>query len=195
MSTNNSISDFYLTAKEYCKLVEYTSETSKIDFISKAQKILSFTYLKASLVQKPNEIGEGEVEKFVQEEDWQYIKNNVSDLIGSADRFIEVLLPEELDPENHEEVRLSESFADIYQDLKDFITSYEIGNEEGLQASLYECIFNFEKFWGQRVLAILSYLHNYLYNRELYEEDEYSANTQQTDIDTKNWLINQRFEE
>jgi hypothetical protein len=161
---------------------------------SKAQKILSLVYLRASLIEKPSEIPDGEVEKFVQEEDWIYIKTNVSDLIGNADRFIDVVLPEELDPENHEEVRLSESFADIYQDLKDFVTSYEIGNEDGLQASLYECMFNYEKFWGQRLLAILSYLHNYLYNQELYEED-IDSDESQTDIDTTNWLINQRFEE
>lgn len=196
MGTNNSINDFYLTATEYCKLVEYTSDANRQDFISKAQKILSLVYLRASLVQKPSDVGDGEVEKFVQEEDWVYIKNNVSDLIGIADRFIDVLLPEELDPENHEEVRLSESFADIYQDLKDFVTSYEIGNEEGLQASLYECIFNFERFWGQRLLAVLNYLHNYLYYIELFEEDQdASDNKSQTDVDTTNWLINQRFEE
>ncbi len=196
MSPNNSIDNFYLTASEFCKLVEYTSETDRVDFISKAQKILSFVYLRASLIEKPVEIAEGEVEKFVQEEDWIYIKNNVSDLMAGADRFIDVVLPEDLDPENHEEVRLSESFADIYQDLKDFVTSYEVGNKEGLQASLYECIFNYEKFWGQRLLAILSYLHNYLYNSELYEEEEHdSNNNNQTDINTTNWLINQRFEE
>ncbi len=199
MNKNNSITDFYLTASEFCKLVEYTSETDRTDFISKAQKILSLVYLRASLIEKPSEITEGEVEKFVQEEDWIYIKNNVSDLMAGADRFIDVVLPEELDPENHEEVRLSEGFADIYQDLKDFVTSYEIGNEEGLQATLYECIFNYEKFWGQRLLAILGFLHNYLYSTELYkeeEEEEYNSNeTHQTNVDTTNWLINQRFEE
>ncbi|NJO91859.1 MAG: DUF5063 domain-containing protein [Chloroflexia bacterium] len=110
----------------------------------KHKKILSLVYLRASLIEKPGGTFEGEVEKFVQEEDWIYIKNNVSDLMAGADRFIDVVLPEEMDPENHEEVRLSEGFADIYQDLKDFVTSYEIGNEEGLLASLSECIFNYE---------------------------------------------------
>ena len=48
MSTNNSIDEFYLPAVEFCKLVEYTTETNKLDFVSKAQKILSFVYMKAS---------------------------------------------------------------------------------------------------------------------------------------------------
>jgi len=196
MSENNSIEEFYLTAVEFCKLVEYTTDANKLDFISKTQKILSFVYLKASLLVKPEEVLEGEVEKFVQEEDWIYVKNNVASVIGNSDRFIDVVLPEELDPENHENVRLSDSYADIYQDLKDFVTSYEIGNTEGIQAALYDCLLNFEKFWGQRLLAVLSYLHNYIYNIELYEEDEPDhIKTNQQGTDTTNWLINQRFEE
>ena len=116
--------------------------------------------------------------------------------MGSTDKFIDVVLPEQIDPENYENVRLSESFADIYQDLKDFATSYEIGNPDGLQATLYDCILNFEKFWGQRLLATLGYLHNYLYNIELYEDEDYDQNeTDQQNTDTTNWLINQRFDD
>ena len=116
--------------------------------------------------------------------------------MGHSDRFIGVVLPEELDPENYEDIRLSDGFADIYQDLKDFVNSYEIGNDNALTAALYECVTNYEKFWGQRLLAILCYLHNFLYHSELYEEDEYrpTSPNEQEDNNT-NWPINQRFEE
>jgi len=193
---SNPILEFFLTANEYCKLLEYSTDLSKPDFISKAQKILSFVYLKASMLSKPDEMEDGELEKFVQEEDWIYIKNNIANLLGSTDRYIDIILPENLDPENYENVTLSECFADIYQDLKDFVTTYEIGNEDGIQAALFDCLINFEKFWGPRLLASLSYLHNLLYSNELYDEDEFDdENTNRNDIDTSNWLINQRFEE
>lgn len=193
---NNPVFEFFLTANEYCKLLEFSTDINKSDFISKVQKILSFVYLKASLVQKPEEIEDGELEKFVQEEDWIYIKNTVANLLGPSDRYIEIILPENLDPENYENVTLSECFADIYQDLKDFVTTYEIGNEEGIQVALFECLMNFEKFWGPRLLSSQSYLHNLLYSNELYDEDEFDNDeTNQRNIDTSNWLINQRFEE
>lgn len=188
-----SVDEFYLTASEYCKLVEYTSEINKIDFVSKTQKLLSFVYLKASLIDVPEGEFEGEAERFVQEEDWIFIKNNVTKLLGSSDRYIELILPEGVDPENYENIKISEGFADIYQDLKDFVTNYEIGNDDALKASLINCLFNYEKFWGQRLLGIMAYLHNYLYNKELYDDEEFLSTD--NDSDTSDWLINKRFEE
>ncbi|MDF1548873.1 MAG: DUF5063 domain-containing protein [Bacteroidales bacterium] len=198
-SKNEQISpvlEFFITANEYCKLLEFSNHANKLSFISKIQKILSFVYLKASLLVKPDELEDGELEKFVQEEDWEYIKTSVAKILGSSDRYIEIILPENLDPENYENVSLSECFADIYQDLKEFVTTYEIGNQQSIQLALFECLLNFEKFWGPRLLSGLSYLHNLLYSSELYDEDELKDNDQNNqEIDTSNWLINQRFNE
>lgn len=193
---NKSINEFYLTASEFCKLVEYTSDTNKMEFISRAQKILSFVYLKASLIKFPYSEYEGETEKFVQEDDWIFVKNNVAKILGFSDRFIELVLPDQADPENYENIKLSECFADIYQDLKDFVTGYEIGNEDGVIASLTNCQFNFEKYWGQRLIGTLAYLHNYLYSSELYDDEEFSKDELDNDNnDTSDWLINRRFED
>ena len=146
------------------------------------------------MLRAPSEIIEGDIEKFVQEEDWTYVKKNVTNVLGANDIFINVILPEEIETENYEEISISESFADIYQDLKDFVVSFEIGNDDGIKATLYECLLNFEKFWGPRLLAVLSVLHNFLYNSDISDEsEENGGNNPDDDIDTSNWLINQRF--
>ncbi len=188
---NNLISEFYVSANEYCKMLEYTSDYDKDNFLSTAQKIASLVYLKASLLPKSEEFFEGELEQFVQEEDWIYIKNNVSDVLESSDVLIEVSLPEGIDPDNTEDMRLSDVFADVYQDLKNFVSFYEIAKQQDLKYALYDCINNFEQLWGQKLLSILITIHNILYNNLLASID--NNNFFNKDADTSDWLISQKF--
>ncbi len=188
---NKLISEFYVSASEYCKILEYTSDYNKNSFLSTVQKVSSLVYLKASLLPKSDEFFEGEVEQFVQEEDWIYIKNNVANVLESADVLIEVSLPEGIDPDNTEDMRLSDVFADVYQDLKNFVSFYEIAKPEDLKYALYDCIENFEQIWGQKLLAILMTIHNMLYNNLLADNEDNDFNQ---DVDTSDWLISQKFE-
>ena len=131
------ISEFHLVANEYCKLLENVSSFSKRRFISDAQKILNLLYLKASLIEKPEyQDDDIETEKFVTENDWLFIKDLVSSKLASNDTYIDLVLPENIDPENYEAITLSECFADIYQDAKDFSSSMELGNDESIRISL-----------------------------------------------------------
>ena len=192
-----TIQEFYLAASQFCKLLEEVSAFPKRVFLSNVQKILSLIYLKASLMMKPDESDSGEPEKFVQENDWIFIKDQISTKLALSDKFIEIPLPEGTDPENFETITLSESLADIYQDLKDFSTNFEIGNDEATLISLYVCLDNFEKFWGIRALVCLTAIHHFLYNEETFEDETDDAQDKQTNpfsIDTSNWLINKRFD-
>ncbi len=195
---NNPINEFYLSAREYCRLVENTEEITKLDFLSKTQKILTLIYLKASMLGRPDETQEEEVEKFVQEEDWSLIQIAVANKIGKSDRFIEVILPENGDPNNLESESLSDCLADVYQDLKDFVSIYEFEVPDALLASLYVCISNFEKIWGPRLLAILINIHSIINGTETIEDENLAANENYDSMnksDTSNWLINQRFDQ
>jgi len=192
-----NIKEFYLVASEFCKLLENTVSLNKISFLSNSQKLLNLIYLKASLIEKPKDIEEGEAEKFVQESDWVFIKDLVSSKLALSDKYIELSLPENLDPDNFESITISECFADIYQDLRDFATNYEIGNSEVILASISECIENFEKFWGIRALSVLVSIHNLIYGGEVFDDElidnNDTDNSNTNSIDTSNWLINQKF--
>jgi hypothetical protein len=195
-NNENNIKEFYLVTSEFCKLLENIVAIPKQYFLSNTQKLLNLTYLKASLLEKPLYNEEDESEKFVQESDWLFIKDQVSLKLGLSDKYIELMLAENYDPENIEAVTLSECIADIYQDLRDFSTNFEIGNKEAISASLYECLDNFEKFWGIRVLAVLTSLHNLIYGGELLDDESIENNNDNSNsdnINTSNWPINQRF--
>jgi hypothetical protein len=193
----NKIKEFYLVTNEFCKLLENTATFTKLDFLSSTQKLLNLLYLKASLIEKPKVIEEGEAEKFVQESDWVFIKDLVSSKLALSDKYIDLTMPENYDPENIEAITLSECFADIYQDIRDFSTNYEIGNSTGILVSLFECLENFEKFWGIRVLATLVSIHNLIYGGEVINdeliEDNKKVEHKKEETDTNNWIINQRF--
>ena len=191
-----TINEFYLVTYEYCRLVENISSLSKRSFLSNVQKILNLVYLKACLIERPDLNVEEEPEKFVSESDWLFIKEQLSLKLSSSDKFIDLVLPENSDPENYEAISLSECFADIYQDLKDFSTAVEIGNEDAIQCSLYECIENFEKFWGIRALSALISIHNLIYGEDLSDDETSATAVDESDInpiDTSNWIINKRF--
>lgn len=196
ISGKNQVDDFYLAAREYCRFAETTQEKTKLEFLSGAQKLLSLVYLKASLLEKHDESLEEDAEKFVQEEDWSYIQNSVSNKIGSSDRFIDVVLANNADPDDLESENLSDCFADVYQDLKDFVLNYEIGNPDSLIAAIGNCSFNFEKYWGPRLLAILVNIHVSIYGYDTDEDEDFSENTgiqSNKKSGTDNWIINQRF--
>ena len=64
---------------------------------------------------------------------------------------------------------ISEDLADIYQDLKDFISVFQLGLNETMNDSLVICKEHFEEFWGQRLVNTMRALHDVKYNST--EED------------------------
>jgi len=48
---------------------------------------------------------------------------------------------------------------DIYQDVKEFVSSYNFGNEEVMNDAVAECKSHFEEFWGQRLVNVLRAIH------------------------------------
>ncbi|RLD77197.1 MAG: hypothetical protein DRJ10_12365 [Bacteroidetes bacterium] len=193
-----NIDDFLLVANEYCMLIESMTEFSKKEFLEKTQKILSLIYLKASVLPVPEDSEDLYVEKFVQEEDWQFIQNGLASKLGSHESFFEVLTPETQETENNESISLSEGLTDVYQDMKDIVTLNEIANAESMVGGLLDCKINFERYWGPRLLAVLPIIHNIIYGAESLEDEEdnsISKLDENSNKDTDGWLINQRFDD
>ncbi|MEN8119022.1 MAG: DUF5063 domain-containing protein [Bacteroidota bacterium] len=194
----NIVKDFLLVANEYCMLMENMAEYSKKELLEKVQKILSLIYIKASVLPVPAEGDELYVEKFVQEEDWQFIQNGLAGKLGSRESFFEVFTPDSLETDNAEDISLSEALTDVYQDMKDIVTLYQLGNEESLEGGLFDCKINFERYWGPRLLAVLSVIHNIIYGTEnLEDEDDNSTDksVKNEKPNTDNWLINRKFDD
>lgn len=192
---SQNITEFVIVASEYCTFVENTLRFSKKDFLEKSGKLLPLIYLKARLLPKFESIFDDDNEKFVNEEEWDIIQEAVQKKLGLHDEYREVY-----DPLTHEQLEqstaaISDNLADIYQDLKNFVTLYNIGTEEIMNDALWECQLNFEEFWGQKLLNALKAVHNVYFGEDDLEEDEENSLTESDlddDIDTSNWILSKR---
>lgn len=193
---SQGVTEFVTVAGEYCSFVENTLRFKKIDFLDKSRKILSMIYLKISLLPKFETIFDDENEKFVSEEDWDFIHESVKKKLGYHDEYREVF-----DPLTHEQLEqstasIADNLADLYQDLKNFVSLYNIGTEEIMNDALWECQLNFEEFWGQKLLNALKAIHNVLFSGDdLGDEDEEQDDNTNNEIDTSNWFLTKRQED
>lgn len=159
---SKSVIEFVSIANEYCNLVEQIFETEKKDFVDHAVKILPLMYLKGMVLPELELISEDLVEKFVTEEEWETINNDVANILLDDNTYTEVFDPiDEMD--EVKEVNLSENFADIYQDIKDFVSLYHQGTLESMNDAIVECKNNFKQYWGQRLVNALRVLHHINY--------------------------------
>jgi hypothetical protein len=190
------VTEFVTVAGEYCSFVENTLRFTKHDFLDKSRKILSMIYLKMSLLPKFDAIFDDDNEKFVTEEDWDFIHDAVKKKIGFHDEYREVF-----DPLTHEQLEqstasIADNLADLYQDLKNFVSLYNVGSEEIMNDALWECQLNFEEFWGQKLLNALKAIHNVLFSGDdLSDEGEEQDDNSNNDIDTSNWFLTKRQED
>ncbi|MCF8295547.1 MAG: DUF5063 domain-containing protein [Bacteroidales bacterium] len=169
MIYSKEVVEFLTVAAEFVRYVESLSKTSKQSLFNVSQKLLPLLYLKTAMLPAVTPLEEDELEKFVTEENWNFVKNSVSKILGEQDVWMVVNEPLMQLEDEGISVCISECYADIYQDLSDFIQSYRMGNESIMNDALFVCKQNFEQFWGPRLLATLSTLHHLIYGKE--EED------------------------
>ena len=159
----NSI-EFVTVAAEYCSFIERSRGADKKLFVDTALKILPLLYLKASLIPECELIGEGDLEVFVTEDDYEYVRLAVAHVMGAQDDYLEVFHPDMAYSDTPIKKTISEDLADIYQDLKDFIGVFQLGMNVTMNDSLCVCKDHFAEFWGQRLVNTMRALHDVKYN-------------------------------
>ena len=158
---SKNVIEFATVANEYCSFIEAVDQFPRKEFITRIQKLFPLLYLKAALLPEPDiEISDEAPEKFVGEEDYNFILRKLEEKMGQFDAYQEVFDPSIQYSEEALESSISENVTDIYQDLKDFILSYRIGTLEVMNDALWECRTNFEQYWGQRLVNGLRAIHS-----------------------------------
>jgi hypothetical protein len=72
---------------------------------------------------------------------------------------------------------ISENIADIYQDVRNFVSVYQYELTEQMNDALYVCRDNFRTYWGQKLVNVLRPLHSLLYtNSERLDDEEEDIN-------------------
>jgi hypothetical protein len=187
---SHNVIEFVAIANEYCKYAEHASELKGDEILRIMQRILPLLYLKASLLPSLEPFFEEGNEKFVTEADWNQVHDTIGRILGSADDF-SAEMGEKLDDTGIPmPVSLSENFADIYQDLKDFILLYQTGTEEIMNDAVWECKMNFETIWGEKLLNVVRAAHRFLYSGKVIEDVADDSGKEERETDE--WFISKR---
>lgn len=194
---NEQVTEFVTRAAEYCTFVENTGNFSKRDFIRKALSLLSEIYTRMMQMPALENVTDAVNEKYVTENDWNTIYQKVSTKLGYHNDYLDIFDPVTKEEEEVSVASLGDNFADIYQDMKDFITLYSMGNEEVMTDALWECQMNFEEYWGHKVLNALRILHRiYFGGEDLEEESEEQGEEQDSEEQERdNWLFKKKQEQ
>ncbi len=192
---SEEVIEFVRQAAAYCTWLENSATQSRKPWFEKLRTILADLYHQALKLPTVEAIYPGENQKFVKEEDYNRIRGLVRKKAGQWDEYPEVFDPQEPIEELEITARISEDCADIYQELKDFITLYHIGSHEVMNDALWEARENFDRLWGQKLLNVLRVIHRLLTFADLSEEEEEDTEDKAAPRNTDDWFITKRQED
>jgi len=170
MVYSKNVIEFVTVAAETCLFLENVSSCSRVDFVIKSTNLLSLLYTKTLLLEKPESVFDDQPERFVTEQDYQYVKEGVETLLGNDNIYLEVFHPQMKYSDTPIAAFISEDLADVYQELRDFATNYRLGVEDVMNDALVVCLEAFVEHWGQKTLNALRALHALRYSDDFLSE-------------------------
>ncbi len=168
---SKNVVEFVTVANEYCNLIEKVHHFPAMQNLQNLRKILPLLYLKATMLPENEKVLEDELEKYISEFDYNLLLQRWLSSLGEHDSFYEVFDPDIQFGEEMVTSGISENLLDIYQDLKDFTTSYSLGDESIMNDSLNDCAQHFEDFWGQRLVNVLRAIHKLVTDRTEFDDE------------------------
>jgi hypothetical protein len=180
---SNAVIEFATAANEYCQFAEQAATFEKSQFIEQSLNILAQLYLKASALPQTEKIHDEPNERFVTEYDWTFVRNGIQSILGDDDFYFDNYDLEMNELPEPATYSISEHLADIYQDAKDFVELYKIGDDSISNDAIYDCSINFKYYWGPRLLHALRMLHYFAF---LKTNDDPAFKTERN---AENWFI------
>lgn len=159
-----TVIDFVTVAVEFCAFLEKEETVSRENWIDKMLKLLPLMYIKASLLPQTVEVNDESPETFVKEEDYVRVAAVVSSIMGEEDVYLDVFVEDMKYSERPISAFVSENIADIYQDVRNFVSIYQYGLTDQMNDALLICQQNFKSYWGQKLINVLRPLHSIFYN-------------------------------
>ena len=155
--------DFVTVSVEFCSFLEKMEVTSRTEWCEIMLRILPLLYVKASLLPPVVDLEDELAEVFVSHEDYMLIANQVASVLGEEDVYLDVFVEDMKYSDRPVSSFVSEDIADIYQDIRNFVSVYQLGLEETMINALKVISENFRLYWGQKLLNVLRPLHTLVY--------------------------------
>jgi len=175
METNSisskNVMEMLTVANEYCHFIEKAHQYELHDVLNYLQKIAPLLYLKGCLLPEVEVQVPEANEKFVNEESYEIIFNELRNKFKPKDEFWTLDLTVQNDNEPVKE-SLAEQLSDVYQDLKDFVLLYGKGTEAAKENAVSDCKLFFDTHWGYRLVQAQKYLHHLINGDKKNKQDQ-----------------------
>lgn len=155
--------DFVTIGVEFCSFLEKMEVKSRTEWAKTMLRILPLLYVKATLLPSVEVIGDQMAEVFVKEQDYMLIANQVASVLAEEDVYLDVFVEDMKYSDRPISSFVSEDIADIYQDIRNFVSVYQHGLEETMVFALNDIAENFRAYWGQKLVNVLRPLHALVY--------------------------------
>lgn len=155
--------DFVTVSVEFCSFLESGEISNRNEWMLTALRMLPLLYVKATLLPPVEIINDGFPETFVTEQDYIRVSNQISSMMGEDNIYLDVFIEDMKYSDRPISSFISEDIADIYQDIRNFVSVYQYGLEEAMTSALYICAENFRSYWGQKLVNVLRALHSLVY--------------------------------
>jgi hypothetical protein len=192
---SKNVIEFVTVTKEFCHFLENTNQLDKKTFIGLSLRMIPLLYLKTSVLTKPDVELNDPLEKVVGEDDYNFIKDSIEQKLGKHNDYLEVFNADIDRSDGALSESIAEDLADIYQDLKDFLSNYRSAVTEIMNDALAECIQNFEVYWGQKAVNCLRALHNTYYSGDELGDDDMTDDEIDSKRNTDDWIFTRRQKE
>lgn len=104
-------------------------------------------------------MSDDEPQRFVTEEDYNYVLVGIREALGTDDAYLDVFVDQGVYTDEVQTAYISETLADIYQELKDLAAAFQSGEEPLMHDAVVACREAFDMHWGQKLLAAMRALH------------------------------------
>lgn len=151
---------------EYCHTLEICRDFEPDDFVVRMLNLLPRLYLAFTDVKAEDYVPLQEEEYFetyVDEDFYDSIRRNVEMLLGPDDTFLETFEENMKYSDTPIAASISESLADIFQPLFNFVSIVRDTDGEKLEAAYLDCRENFESYWAQTLCNVFRALNHVRY--------------------------------
>lgn len=153
-------------AKRYCYILENARDYEKSDFISEMLDSLPRLYLTFSDKNSESlslDSDYGYYQSYVDEDFYEATRRKIEMLMGEDDVFLETFEEDMKYSDSPIAASISESLADIFQPLYNFISIVKETDGEEAEGAFMECKENFESYWSQILCNVMRALNNLKY--------------------------------
>lgn len=154
------ILEFITVSNEFCHFTEKAGDYTKEDIVDYYRRILPLLYLKGSLIKTVHPSDPEAAERFVTEDEWESLLIILRNKLYPDDHF---WVSSNLMDENAEieKSSIAECLADIYQDMKDFLTLYQKNFYTAKENAVANVCLHFNEHWGPAVIKAMLALHEF----------------------------------